>query len=203
MDWKTIGARIGAAAPLVGSLLGGPAGSAVGAVVAAALGSASDPASVEAALSASPDALARVREVELNNRVELERLAVQAEATRLQAAQAQYAAEAADRDSARELAAKQPNDLIRPAITLVMLLGSILIVVAVVLGWAREVMSDATMSLTLGTVIGFWFNELKQVLGFYFGMTKDASVQTKVITDFAVAPGSVTKPEKPKPTNGM
>lgn len=197
MNWKDIAIKIGAAAPLVGSLLGGPAGSLVGSLVASALGTASDPAAVETALLASPEALAKVREMEIAHQTELQRLAVKAEENRLQAEAAQYAAEAADRDSARRLAAQQPNDLIRPTITLVMLAGSLLIVAAVILGWAKEVMSDATMSLTLGTVIGFWFNELKQVMGFYFGMTKDASVQAKIVTDFAVSPGSVTKP-----TNG-
>lgn len=197
MNWKDIATKIGAAAPLVGSLLGGPAGSLVGSLVASALGTASDPAAVETALLASPEALAKVREMEIAHQTELQRLAVKAEENRLQAEAAQYAAEAADRDSARRLAAQQPNDLIRPTITLVMLAGSLLIVAAVILGWAKEVMSDATMSLTLGTVIGFWFNELKQVMGFYFGMTKDASVQAKIVTDFAVSPGSVTKP-----TNG-
>jgi hypothetical protein len=194
MDWKDIAGKVGAVAPLLGSLLGGPAGSLVGSVVASALGSASDPASVETALLASPEALARVREVESNNRVELERLAYQAEATRLQAEQAVYAAEAADRASARELAAKQPNDLVRPSIVFLLLVGALFVLVAVTLGWAREVMADATMSLTLGTVIGYWFNEMKGVMGFYFGMTKDASVQAKTITDFAVTPGSVSKP---------
>jgi hypothetical protein len=36
------------------------------------------------------------------------------------------------------------------------------------------------------------FNELKTALGFYFGMTKDASSQTQTITQFAVSPGTVT-----------
>lgn len=196
MDWKGIGQKVAGAAPLLGAALGGPGGAALGSLVASALGSASDPASVERVLLGSGDALAKLREVESNNALELQRLVIQAEATRQVQEAAQYAAEAADRHSAREFAAKQPADLIRPAITIVMLVGSLLIAAAVVLGWAKEVMSDATMSLTLGTVIGFWFNELKQVMGFYFGMTKDASVQSRVITDFAVAPGSVTGPEK-------
>lgn len=85
MDWSSIGRIIGNAAPLVGSLLGGPAGGAVGALVACALGADNDPASVERALSADPAALARVRELELTQRTELERLAVQSEANRLAA----------------------------------------------------------------------------------------------------------------------
>lgn len=197
MDWKDIASKVGAAAPLLGTLLGGPAGGAVGTVVAAALGAQATPADVEAVLLSSSEAAAKLREVESTNRVELERLAYQAEATRLQASAAQYAAEAADRASARDLAAKQPNDFVRPTITLAMIAGSLFIVVAIVLGWATEVMSNATTSLTLGTVIGYWFNEMKSVMGFYFGMTKDASTQSRIIADFAVAPGTVSKPETP------
>lgn len=196
MDWKDIAGKVGAVAPLLGTLLGGPAGGAVGSVVAAALGTQSTPADVETALL-SNESIAKLREVESNNRVELERLAYQAEATRLQASAAQYAAEAADRASARDLAAKQPNDFVRPTITLAMIAGSLFIVVAIVLGWATEVMSNATTSLTLGTVIGYWFNEMKSVMGFYFGMTKDAATQSRIIADFAVAPGTVSKPEPP------
>jgi hypothetical protein len=47
-------------------------------------------------------------------------------------------------------------------------------------------------------VIGYLFSESKSVLGFYFGMTKDSSAQTKTITDFAVAPGSVSSAGKSK-----
>jgi hypothetical protein len=181
---------------MVGTLLGGPAGAAVGALVASALNVQADPESVNAALAGNPDALVKIQELQVNAKVQLQQLAVTAENNRLQAEAAQYAAEAADRDSARKLAAQQPRDFIRPTVTLVILLGTLLIIGAVFMGWNKEILTDPTASLTVGTVIGLWFGELKQVMGFWFGMTKESQKQNATITDFAVAPGTVTKPDK-------
>lgn len=196
MNWSDIGAMVGKAAPVVGTLLGGPAGAAVGALVASALGTPNDPESVNAALAADPAALARVQELQINAKVQLQQLAVTAENNRLQAEAAQYSAEAADRNSARTLAAAQPRDLIRPIITMTLVLGSVAIMIAVFGGWAAETLKDNNSNMMAGIIVGYWFNEMKQTLGFYFGMTKESQKQTAVITDFAVTPGSVSKPDK-------
>lgn len=196
MNWSDIGGIVGRAAPIVGTLLGGPAGAAVGALVASALNVPNDPDAVNKALAGNPDAMVRVQELQLTARVELEKLAVQAETMRLQAAGAQYVAEAADRDSARQLAAKQPNDIVRPALTFIMLGGSLFVVVAVLIGWANEVIKDPTAALTVGTVLGLWLGMTKEVMGFWFGMTKESQKQNAIVTDFAVQPGTVTKPDK-------
>lgn len=196
MNWSDIGGIVGRAAPIVGTLLGGPAGAAVGALVASALNVPNDPDAVSVALAGNPDAMVRIQELQLTARVELEKLAVQAETIRLQAAGAQYAAEAADRDSARQLAAKQPNDLVRPTLTFIMLGGSLFIVVAVLVGWATDVIKDPTAALTVGTVLGLWLGMTKEVMGFWFGMTKESQKQSAAITDFATAAGTVSKPDK-------
>lgn len=196
MNWSDIGNMVGRAAPIVGTLLGGPSGAAVGALVASALNVPNDPDSVNVALAANPEALARVQELQINARVQLEQLAVTAESNRLQAEAAQYSAEAADRDSARKLAAAQPNDMVRPILTFVMLGGSLFVVVAVLIGWATEAIKDPVASLTIGMVLGLWLGMTKEVMGFWFGMTKESQKQSAIVTDFAVAPGTVTKPEK-------
>lgn len=191
MNWSDIGSMVGRAAPIVGTLLGGPAGAAVGALVASALNVPSDPDSVNAAIAANPEALARVQELQINARVQLEQLAVVAEGNRLQAEAAQYSAEAADRDSARKLAANQPHDFVRPTLTFIMLGGSLFVVVAVLIGWANDVIRDPTAALTVGTVLGLWLGMTKEVMGFWFGMTKESQKQSAAITSFAVAPGTV------------
>lgn len=196
MNWSDIGNMVGRAAPIVGTLLGGPAGAAVGALVASALNVPNDPDSVNVALAANPEALARVQELQINARVQLEQLAVTAESNRLQAEAAQYSAEAADRDSARKLASQQPNDMVRPILTFVMLGGSLFVVVAVLIGWATEAIKDPVASLTIGMVLGLWLGMTKEVMGFWFGMTKESQKQSAIVTDFAVAPGTVTKPDK-------
>lgn len=196
MNWSDIGNMVGRAAPIVGTLLGGPAGAAVGALVASALNVPNDPDSVNVALAANPEALARVQELQINARVQLEQLAVTAESNRLQAEAAQYSAEAADRDSARKLASAQPHDIIRPAITVILLLGALSILVCIFSGLGLDALQNPVAASTISLLIGLWFSELKQTLGFYFGMTKESQKQSAVITDFAVAPGTVTKPDK-------
>lgn len=196
MNWSDIGNMVGRAAPIVGTLLGGPAGAAVGALVASALNVPNDPNSVNTALAANPEALARVQELQINARVQLEQLAVTAENNRLQAEAAQYSAEAADRDSARKLASAQPHDIIRPAITVILLLGALSILVCIFSGLGLDALQNPVAASTISLLIGLWFSELKQTLGFYFGMTKESQKQSAVITDFAVAPGTVTKPDK-------
>lgn len=195
MNWSDIGKAVGSAAPMVGTLLGGPAGAAVGALVASALGTRNDPDAVNAALAADPSALARVQELQINAKVQLQQLAVTAEQNRLQAEGAQYAAEAMDRDSARKLAAQQPRDFIRPAITIMLVLGAIGIMVAVLGGWAAETLKDNNSNMMVGIIVGYWFNEMKQTLGFYFGMTKESQKQSAAITEFATEPGTVSKPD--------
>lgn len=196
MNWSDIGKAVGSAAPMVGTLLGGPAGAAVGALVASALGTRNDPEVVNAALAMNPDALAKVQELQINAKVQLQQLSVTAENNRLQAEAAQYSAEAADRDSARKLAAQQPRDFIRPAITIMLVLGAIGIMVAVLGGWASETLKDNNSNIMVGIIVGYWFNEMKQTLGFYFGMTKESQKQSAAITEFATEPGTVSKPDK-------
>lgn len=196
MNWSDIGNIVGRAAPIVGTLLGGPAGAAVGALVASALNVPNDPESVNRALAANPEALARVQELQINARVQLEQLAVTAESNRLQAEAAQYSAEAADRDSARNLAAQQPRDIIRPSITIILLLGALSILVCIFSGLGLEALQNPVAASTISLLIGLWFGELKQTLGFYFGMTKESQKQAATITSFAVEPGTVSKPDK-------
>jgi hypothetical protein len=196
VKWSDIGNMVGKAAPLVGTLLGGPAGAAVGSLVAAALNVNSDPESVNAALVGNPDALVRIQELQVNAKIQLQQLAVTLETTRIQAEGAQYSAEAADRDSARKLAAAQPNDLVRPTLTMITLGGSLFIVVAILMGWANEAITNVTAALTVGTVLGLWLGMTKEVMGFWFGMTKESQKQNAIVTDFATQPGTVSKPDK-------
>lgn len=197
MNWSDVGRAVGNAAPMLGALLGGPAGGAVGALVASALGTTNDPGAVNLALANNPDAMIKVQELQLNAKVQLQQLAVTAEMNRMQADGLQYAAEAADRDSARNLAARQPNDVVRPILTFITLGGSLFVVVAILIGWATEAIKDPVASLTVGMVLGLWLGMTKEVMGFWFGMTKESQKQSAAITDFAVAPGTVTKPERP------
>lgn len=192
MNWSSISKVVGIAAPTLGTLLGGPAGAAVGTLIASALGTESDPASVTTALQNDPGAAAKLAELQVNAKVQLQQLMVTAEQNRMAAENAQFLAEVDDRKSARQLAASQPKDIIRPTVTVLLVLGSMAILYMVFSGAAESIMKDPTASSLLGIVVGFWFNELKTTLGFYFGTTKESNNQNRAVADFAYTPGTVT-----------
>lgn len=209
MQWNDVAGAVGKDAPTVSGLLGGPAAAAVGNLVAAALGAAeATPDAVSAALQADSKAAAlKLKELETNSRAQLQQLALTAEQNRLQAAAAAAATAAAarranemaspSRNSVRKLTAPppsppRPKDWVRPTVTVILLLGAIGIVYFVFAGKAQGLLSDTTTSVTVGTVIGYWFNELKQTLAFWFGTTGEAQRSSAEVLNFAVTPGSVT-----------
>jgi len=197
-DWGSIAKDVAKAAPILGNLLPGVgtvAGIGVGAVasiVASALGVPADPDSVATALQNDPDAYVKLKTAELDNKAKLAELSITQENNRALAANAQYASEAADRDSARKLAAATPRDFMRPMLAIALMLMTAYIIWAIFGGHADSVIKDTTAALTVGTLIGYVLSENKQVLGFYFGMTRDATLTNAKVADFATSPGSVT-----------
>lgn len=189
ISWSDVSKVVGSVAPTIGTLLGGPAGAAVGSLVSSALGVNNDQASVSAALQNDPDALVKIKELEVNAKVQLQQIAASAVHDQVLANQAAFQAEVDDRKSARDYASTQTRDWIRPAIAVILLAGSI--------GIAFSILTQRTelpdqLAITVGTVIGYWFSELKQVLAFYFGTTKTANESASTITQFAVKDGIVS-----------
>lgn len=97
-SWPDVGNLVTKAAPAVGSLLGGPAGGAVGALVASALGSDATPDAVADAIQADPEALTKLRKMEMAHQEELLRMQLEAETTRLTQVNKTARAEAASDD---------------------------------------------------------------------------------------------------------
>lgn len=96
MSWSLseVGAAIAKAAPVLGGIIGGPAGSAVGgalSLAASALGVDATPEAIMQAVKDDPDALIRLRELEVQER-----------ATLLKWQTAQIQADVEDRKSARQ-----------------------------------------------------------------------------------------------------
>jgi hypothetical protein len=79
MDWKDLKGIVGKAAPLLGTLLGGPAGAAVGSLVASVLGVDNEPDEVKKALEADPSLLLKLREAEMQQQTDLQRMMVESE----------------------------------------------------------------------------------------------------------------------------
>lgn len=75
--WDTVKQLIGSAAPVLGTALGGPAGTVVGTLISTALGVENTPEAVEATIKNNPDALVKLKELELTHKVELEKIALE------------------------------------------------------------------------------------------------------------------------------
>jgi hypothetical protein len=92
MEWKDLTSTVGKFAPLLGTLIGGPAGAAIGAMVSSGLGVGNTPGDVAQALQINPDVAVKLKQIESDNQIELQRLVVQSEANRLAADTATIAA---------------------------------------------------------------------------------------------------------------
>ena len=182
-------------APMIAGWLGGSKAEDVASKVvdvAKVVTGQSAPDAALAAIQADPALSLQFQQAVLAQQAQLAATAADVQKAQMTYEKDIYAAEANDRANARDLAAKQPKDFMRPLLGLAVVSATIAVSVLIILGYANSVITNTTAALTVGTVIGYLFSESKSVLGFYFGMTKDGSAQTKTITDFAVAPGAVT-----------
>ncbi|MFX1765167.1 hypothetical protein PWP93_21810 [Paraburkholderia sp. A1RI-2L] len=128
----------------------------------------------------------------LEQQAQLAQISAQTQQAQLAYEKDIYAAEAADRDSARRLASQQPKDWMRPLLSIVVVAATIGIVFLVLLGVADGTLKDPVIAATAGGLMMYFVRESSQVLGFWFGMTKEASVTNAKVADFATAPGTVT-----------
>ncbi|QTD91748.1 hypothetical protein [Burkholderia anthina] len=182
---------LGSAVPGVGTIVGAGVGLAAG-VIAKALGTEPAPDSILAAIASDPEAAAKLRQAELDHERDLAQISAQREQAQLAYEQSIYAAEAADRDSARKLAAQQPKDWMRPLLSIAVVTATIGIVLLVLLGVADGTLKDPVIAATAGGLVMYFVRESSQVLGYWFGMTKETSVTNAKMADFATAPGTVT-----------
>ena len=76
MSWKSIAETVGKVAPILGGLLGGPAGASIGGLIATTLGVENKPEAVSEVLRINPEIAFKLAELESNQKVKLEELAV-------------------------------------------------------------------------------------------------------------------------------
>ena len=89
--WDKVKKAIAGAAPLLGTALGGPAGGAVASLIAGALGVEETPDAIEAELAGNPEALLKLKQLQLEHAREIKRLVLEAETKRLAEETAQLA----------------------------------------------------------------------------------------------------------------
>ena len=171
MNWNDIKNTISKGAPLIGTLLGGPAGGAVGSMVASALGVEGNPESIVAELKRNPDAMLKLKELQLAHKTRFEELAFEDTKAHL-----------ADRQNARQREIE--NLKAGGSNTLMYILG-----VVIVVGFCASVITlmlkttaiptgsrDAVM-LLLGSLIA----SFGAVVQYFYGSSKGSSDKTSML----------------------
>src|SRR6266567_3499280 len=96
MDMTNIAHTVAKFAPLLGSVLAGPSGAMIGGLVASVFGGdMNQPDALQALITNDPTAALKLKQIELDHQLELQRLLIQA-------AQSEIATQWADNDSARQ-----------------------------------------------------------------------------------------------------
>ena len=159
MSWADVGSFIAKAAPALGAVLGGPVGAiagAAGSLIAKTLGCDATADSVTAALQADPDALVRLRELEVRE---------QGQILAWQAQQLQAGLDNVKDARAREVAIVQTGhmSLATPIVAIVITLGFFAMLWCVLQG-GKEELGDAGL-LLLGTLA----SAFGAVVNYYLG----------------------------------
>lgn len=171
VDWSGVGSVVKKAAPLLGTVLGGPAGGAAGALVASLFGTDADPGKVAAAISADPNAMVKLREVETRHKERLEELALEAERVFL-----------LDRQNARAREVDIAKATGGKDYTLYALAWTVVVLFFVLVG---IMMIEAMPTENLGPVnqlFGAIAAGFGMVLQYFFGSSKSSTDKTKLLT---------------------
>ncbi|MEX3972266.1 hypothetical protein [Paraburkholderia caribensis] len=198
-NWGDVAATIAKAAPILGNLIPGVgtvAGAGVGAVasiVASALGTSPDPDSIMAALKNDPEALAKVRQAELDNQTQLAQIAMQREQNQLAAQTAAYQADATDRQGARAYA-QATNDHTARNLAYLYTLALFCTIGAHLWIWVAKVPVDPIVIGTINTLEGVLVTMAVKTSEVFTGGSATADRLANQFAQFATAPGAVTAP---------
>ena len=172
MDWKELGKKvIGLGAPLLGTALGGPAGGAVGSILASAFGG--DPEKPEELLqkiTMDSDAIVKLKELELANKVKLQEFILEGERLHL-----------ADVASARQrevetVKATGKRDINLYVLAWTIICGFFTLVGLMMFTTIPDVSTQAVGILFGGLVAGF-----TGVVQYFFGSSKSSQDKTRLM----------------------
>jgi hypothetical protein len=177
MEWKDVGNAVKKFAPLLGTVLGGPVtGGAVSLICNAfGLGDDAQPQDVLQALTTNPEAALKLRQIESDNQVELQRLILASEQAHLQDRQNARQREV---DLAKALGNREWTLYILAWINVAGFFGMIVTVILADLP-DSEVAKSALLML-FGALVASY----KDTIGYFFGTSKSSSDKTKLIARF-------------------
>lgn len=161
-------------APLIGTILGGPAGGAIGGVINNLLG-VSSPAEAEALLEKDPMAWEKLKEYEMNNKLELQKLEIQNEQMYL-----------SDVQSARGRETEIVKTTGKKDIFMYVLAGSLFYGFFVLIGillFIKIPVENANMLMLYGSLFGTLSSGFIAVVSYFFGSSKGSSEKDKIINN--------------------
>lgn len=174
MDWSKVADVVGGAAPIVGTIFGGPVGAAAGGIISGICSlfgaDPKDPADLLAKIQADPDAVLKLREFELRNKVELEKVALESDRMHLQ-----DISDARSREVAGiQATGKRDAFLYVLATSVVIAFGAICFVL--IYEPIPEGANQVVLLLFGGLVAGF-----TQVMNYFFGSSKGSKDKTNLM----------------------
>ncbi|MFT7560298.1 MAG: hypothetical protein ACI93R_002216 [Flavobacteriales bacterium] len=182
MDWKDIGrSLISQGAPMLGGLLGGPAGAVAGKLLAGTFGAdPENPEEVMNAIQGDPDAILKIRELEMTHKQKLQELQLDETKAFLNDINS-----ARQRESAIATATgKQDKHLyiltyIYVGSFFVLILGVILGEFGVFGSKATETFKDSPLIMM---IVGALISGVTQIISYFFGSSKGSSEKNKMLT---------------------
>ena len=184
--WQDVGEAGAKAAPVLGGVLGGPVGAAVGAagsLLGSLFGVEGTPDAVMQALRKDPDALVKIKELEVQERANL----LKWRTAQLEAGVDLERIAASDRDSARKREANT-GDVWTPRI-----LASVTMLIFMACVWCvfSEVLRgmDGAQIALIGGVVGYASAKADTVIAYYFGSSSGADDAAKRLYEGGVDRG--------------
>ena len=180
MTWKDIGDYVKKGAPLLGSVLGGPAGGAIGTLVSAAFGSEDDPEKLLSLLESDPEAVSKLKELELNHRERLEELNIEAAKVQLEESKAYLA----DTQSARQREASVVQATGKKDVNLYILAWVVVGGFFILTGMLMLIpeLEGRTNNAMVNILFGGLVSGFATVLGYFFGSSKGSTDKTQLLS---------------------
>ena len=174
--WDKVLEIIGEAVPTIGGLLGGPGGLAVGELVAKTLGVKNSPKAIEDALKSNPDALVKLRELEVSKELAILKAQYENKVEDNRHKEFYVGTDVSDKQNARAATSLGPvqTDIAKKIYTqsawgipLLLVLNALLIL------FAGQMHLDTTAVVAIGNLIGIalsnQFRERQSIIEFLFG----------------------------------
>lgn len=174
---------IGGTAPLLGRVLGGPAGEAAMTIIGSVLGVPAKEDDIAKALTSDPDAYVKLKQAEMDNKVQLQALVLQSESA--------YLADVQNARS-RELGIVQAT---KTKDTFLYYLAGFqsfgffaLAALVLALIFFSEIKNvDPNMILLIGTLFGFLGGGYQGVINYFFGSSKSSQDKTDLMHNQVIA----------------